>query len=347
MLTLSPLLDITLPKPIVIPTLHLTGLYSCMLGIDYVLLHYQDKLVISKRTLRLGLTVLHGLVPLVVVSPFQPNNVAFAAIPWFLASYSAYFPTKHFTLTEWMKALYGTIIDDSPLTDKSTNTKLGVWKTLRGLFKLGALYFGIEPLLPNKADEMLRYSWLSKESLIGTFLFGLKAYLILGVVDVTTGLAQTMTGWRMIDMFDSPLLATSPRDFWSRRWNKTVRNLLHRQVFSMKKEDKKSSKQEGFFSTRQGRGLLAFIISGLFHELIIISVCRRLTLENFCFFGLHGIVCMLEVKYFNNAKKPKGWKRVTRIIGQLSFMTLTGRLFLAPFLRTRFTHVLPLTHFKQ
>ncbi|KAL7309296.1 hypothetical protein PS15m_011400 [Mucor circinelloides] len=350
----SPLLDISLPKPIVLPTIQLAGLYACMLGIDYVLLRYQNKLFISRKTLRAGMTVVHAIVPLAVVSPLQPNNVTFAAVPWFLASYSAYLPTESFTLTEWMKALYSTIVDRSPIASNSKTSVnvLGLLKCLRGVAKLAALYFGVEPFLPTMPDDMLRYPWLSKESLLDTFLFGLKAYLILGVVDVTTGLAQAVTGWRMVDMFDSPLLATSPKDFWSNRWNKTVRNLLHSQVFSIQKEtDRKKNddikaeqKSEGFFSTKQGRGLMAFIVSGAFHELIICSVCRKVTLENFCFFTLHGLACMLEVKYFNAKQQPTGWKRAARITFNLGFLTLTGRLFLAPFLRTRFTEILPVTH---
>lgn len=211
LLSSSPLIDIALPKPIVLPTAQLAGVYTCMLGIDYVFLRYQNKLFISKNTLRVGMTVIHAVVPLALVSPMQPNNVAFAAIPWFLASYSAYLPTEKFTLTEWMKALYNTIVDRSPIaaTDNKPNVNiLGLFKALRGVAKLAILYFGIEPFLPTMPDDMLKYPWLSKKSLLDTFLFGLKAYLILGIVDVTAGLAQAITGWRMVDMFDSPLLAT-------------------------------------------------------------------------------------------------------------------------------------------
>jgi hypothetical protein len=203
----SILLDISLPKPIVIPTLQLTGLYACMLGIDYVLLRNQKKLVfISKNTLRIGMTVVHAIVPLAIVSPLQPNNVTFAAVPWFLASYSAYLPTENFTLTGWLRALYSTIVD--PDMNTIHVHRLGLVKTMRGISKLAILYYGVEPLLPTMPDEMLKYAWLSKKSLTDTFLFGLKAYLILGIVDVTTGLAQLITGWRMVDMFDSPVLAT-------------------------------------------------------------------------------------------------------------------------------------------
>lgn len=203
----SPLFDITLPQPYVIPNLQLTGLYTCMLGIDYVLLRNQKRLVfISKNSLRVGMTVAHAIVPLAVVSPIPANNVAFAAIPWFLASYSAYLPTENFSLKQWLKALYGTIVDR--MANVHNVHRMGIVKTLRGIAKLAILYFGVEPLLPTMPDEMLKYSWFSLKSLSDTFLFGLKAYLILGVVDVTTGLAQAITGWCMVDMFDSPLLST-------------------------------------------------------------------------------------------------------------------------------------------
>lgn len=204
----SLLLEVILPNPIVLPTLHLTGLYACMLGIDYVLLRNQHHLPISKTALRVGMTVIHAIVPLAIVSPLQPNNVTFAAVPWFLASYSAYLPTDQFTLSQWIRALYNTIVDRGPPHAKTNVHTQGIIKTLRGIIKLAALYFGIEPLLPEYPDVMLEYVWLSRESLLDTFLFGLKAYLVLGAVDVTTGLAQAVTGWRMVDMFDSPLLAT-------------------------------------------------------------------------------------------------------------------------------------------
>jgi hypothetical protein len=202
----SPLLNIDLPPPIVLPTLQLTGLYACMLGIDYVLLRHQDKLYISKSTLKASMTIIHALVPLGIVSPYLPNNVGFAAVPWFIASYSAYLPTAQFTMKEWIQALYSTIVDRTPV--EYPVKRMGLLKCCRGIAKLSILYFGIEPLLPTMPDAMLEHPWLSAESLIDTFLFGLKAYLVLGGVDITAGLAQAITGWRMVDMFNSPLLST-------------------------------------------------------------------------------------------------------------------------------------------
>ena len=203
----SPLLNIDLPQPYVIPTLQLAGLYTCMLGVDYVLLYNRKRLVfISKNALGIAMTVVHAMVPLTVVSPIPANNVAFAALPWFLASYSAYLPTETFTVKQWIKALYDTVVDRD--ADVSRVHRKGLVKAARGVAKLAALHFGVEPLLPLMPDDMLRYPWFSRESLGDTFLFGLKAYLILGVVDITSGLAQALTGWCMVDMFDSPLLAT-------------------------------------------------------------------------------------------------------------------------------------------
>ncbi|KAI8968536.1 hypothetical protein BDF20DRAFT_186956 [Mycotypha africana] len=204
----APILNVDLPKPIVLTSSQLTGLYALMLGIDYVLLRHQDKLVISKSTLRLGLTVTHAIVPLAVVSPYLPNNVAFAAVPWFIAAYSAYLPTEEFTLTEWLRALYNTVVDHPLMTSDKDNRTLGLKKVFRGVGKLTFLYFVIEPLLPAKPDDMLKYAWLSKESLLSTFLFGLKAYLILGGMDVLMGFVQCFSGWCMQDMFDSPILST-------------------------------------------------------------------------------------------------------------------------------------------
>lgn len=139
--------------------------------------------------------------------------------------------------------------------------------------------------------------------------------------------------------------------FNSKRWNKTVRNLLHAQVFASnrpiatKKDDDNEKKPTvGFFSTNTGRGLLSFLVSGAFHELIVCSVCRKLTLENFAFFTIHGLACMIESIYFHKKKPTSYTEKAIRIAGQLSFMVITGRLFLAPFLRHRFTEIIPLTY---
>jgi hypothetical protein len=128
----------------------------------------------------------------------------------------------------------------------------------------------------------------------------------------------------------------------SNRWNRTVRNLLHSVVFIGNRTKQASD---------QARGLMTFVVSGVFHELIIWSVCRRVTLENLCFFTMQGLACFIQARYFKSPTKKHqalpvtGWKRAVCVVAHLSFMILTGRLFLAPFLRHRFTQVHPITHF--
>lgn len=96
--------------------------------------------------------------------------------------------------------------------------------------------------------------------------------------------------------------------------------------------------KKSFWTTRQGKGLLAFIISGAFHELIIMSACRHITLENLVFFTLQGIAVMIEVelRQGNLKQEPQGIMRVICVALQLIFMSITGRLFTGPFLRYQF-----------
>jgi hypothetical protein len=100
----------------------------------------------------------------------------------------------------------------------------------------------------------------------------------------------------------------------------------------------KTKKNQGFWSTREGRGLLSFIVSGIFHELIIMSCCRRMTFENLVFFTLQGVTVLVEIKLRQGVLKqePTGTTRFYLILTQLLFMMSTGRLFTGPFLRYQF-----------
>ncbi|KAI9276351.1 hypothetical protein BY458DRAFT_505580 [Sporodiniella umbellata] len=314
----SPLLNVVLPQPIVIHPIPLTGLYACMLGIDTIVQRHSTRS--CQKSLKMAIIGAHLAIPLIVVSPSSGANVAFTSVPWFLATYRQRL-WKNRT-TSWFPKC----------TLDSRVVKEGLWKVGRGVVKLLLLGFCACPLLPQKPDQILQTPYLSWESLANTFLVGSVAYLILGSMDILSGTIQAITGQTVADMFDNPYLATSPRDFWSRRWNRYVRNELHNQVFSP--------------SNRAGKGaqaFMAFLISASFHELIVWCVCRRVTMENFCFFVLHGFVCALEVKYFK-LKQPKSKLGIGAArVCQLGFMVLTGRLFLAPYLRHPFDKPLPYT----
>lgn len=122
---------------------------------------------------------------------------------------------------------------------------------------------------------------------------------------------------------------------YSRRWNRAVRNLLHELIFlSSSKTDARG---------RYWRGLLVFFVSGLFHELIIMSCCRKMTLENLLFFTLHGaaVLAQVSVRVLTGSKcSPHSLMRIFCIASHLLFLTLTGRLFLAPFIRYNFLGII-------
>lgn len=105
-----------------------------------------------------------------------------------------------------------------------------------------------------------------------------------------------------------------------------------------KKNDdhKETTKSQPWWASKSFSGFISFFVSGIFHEMMIMSICRRITLENFVFFILHGVAVMAEVKF----RKARGWKedpkgiyRVCGIAFNLFFFDFTGRLFVAPYLR--------------
>ncbi|CAO3630180.1 unnamed protein product [Cunninghamella echinulata] len=231
----------------------------------------------------------------------------------------------------------------------------------RGLFKLLFIIAILDPyFLPTINDDIrlaLTYPWYHYITLYYNLCLGIKAYCLLGSVDVLLGFEQFISGVRFIDLFNSPLLASSPRDFWSRRWNMVVRKIFHNQVFlpennkfavaaaaiNKKKDDIddedlkiKRNKGSGFWSTHNGRGLVVFFLSGVLHELIIWSCCREVTLEHIFFFLIHGIAVMLETNLTRRQRRTEWKARSICIVAHLLFITLTGRLFLAPFIRHDF-----------
>lgn len=103
--------------------------------------------------------------------------------------------------------------------------------------------------------------------------------------------------------------------------------------------DPKHEKAKSSAWRRNLRGLLVFFVSGVFHEMIIMSICRKMTLENLLFFTLHGVAVLMELTLrdrFQCKSYPKGMMRVLSVALHLVFLAATGRLFLAPFVRYDF-----------
>ncbi|KAI7904214.1 uncharacterized protein BX663DRAFT_431774 [Cokeromyces recurvatus] len=119
------------------------------------------------------------------------------------------------TFSEFIKSLFKII--SVPDTNSMNNTQIrlkGLAKVSLGLLKMAVMHLMIDPLLPHRAEFALEYTWLHPLSLLYTLLYGIKAYCLLGAIDIFMGLEQTLFGWNMIPLFNSPILSSSPRDFW-------------------------------------------------------------------------------------------------------------------------------------
>ncbi|KAI9493576.1 hypothetical protein BDB00DRAFT_367419 [Zychaea mexicana] len=371
----KPWVDILLPQPIVLTFDQIIPFYLVLLSIDYTMLRKESLIPLTPVQFRVILGLVHAAIPLYIVSTSVVANLFFAAIPWFFVSYGASLPLERITLCEAYRVFMAVVTDHKrtiPVAAVGGNEVAhqqqqkqqraaqnrwhGVIKVARGTSKLIFLHQCIEPWLPANNAYILSLPWFDWRSLTLTMLYGTKGYCFLGIVDIGMGLEELVLAEPMIDLFNSPIISSSPRDFWSRRWNRAVRNLLHRIVFMRGKNDgctsvmdgKKKKKQHDMkkkdsnntllaVGSRNIMGFMAFVVSGVFHELIIASMFRRFTLENLVFFTLHGVAVWIQLTVRDWAKwskdEPHGASRLICVALHLMFLAVTGRFFLAPYLR--------------
>ncbi|KAG2222803.1 hypothetical protein INT45_011613 [Circinella minor] len=371
---IKPCIDFTLPEPTVLPCFQLIIFYLITLSISYTILKNESRIsIISSNQLRVILAIIHAIIPQLIVSTNVVANLFFAAMPWFFVAYGATMPLERITLQEAYVTFMAIVIDqerqqrqisaegktsDNNSGAKSENRWHGCIKIIRGTIKWIFLFRCIEPFLPENNAYILSLPWFHWKSMTLTMLYGIEGYCFLGIIDIGMGIEEFALGIPLIDLFNSPILASSPRDFWrhipiSRRWNRAVRNLLHHIIFvrsikedftnkdtkltKTKTENKKEQRISSFFLTKNIMGFLAFFVSGVFHELIITSMFRKMTLENLAFFTLQGIAVWIQLTIRDWAtwskQYPHGLTRVVCVLCHLMFLSVTGRLFLAPYLR--------------
>ncbi|XP_059309524.1 acyl-CoA--sterol O-acyltransferase 1-like [Lycium ferocissimum] len=166
------------------------------------------------------------------------------------------------------------------------------------------------------------------------FFYCLHIYFMLEII--LTMVSATVRGVSRVELeppFDEPYLATSLQDFWGRRWNLMVTNILRPTVY-----DPVRSMVANRISRKWAplpAVLATFSVSGLMHELIFYYIGRlKPSGEVMMFFLIHGVALSLEIvikKVFN------GKFLVPRIISgplALAFIIFTSFwLFFPPFLR--------------
>ncbi|KAJ3267370.1 hypothetical protein HDU77_000084 [Chytriomyces hyalinus] len=152
--------------------------------------------------------------------------------------------------------------------------------------------------------------------------------LLMSLFEVCNGLVllplAAATKSPFVPVFRAPLLATSIRDFWSRRWNMIIKGILHRLSFAVvvsmlskspsEKRQKPTKVQFGVAS------MAAFFMSGMLHEYLIYMFVPTPHIfgENTLFFMLHGVFCAGQVL---SGGSSGGW------VGTMGLLLLTSPLF--------------------
>lgn len=137
-----------------------------------------------------------------------------------------------------------------------------------------------------------------------------------GGADLQSGLVMCSSGHQAGEVFCAPPLATSPRDFWSRRWNAMFRNSAHRLVFT----------PLGGAAHPVRAVLGVFLASALVHEYLVLASLGHTRGHMFTFFMLHGIGTLLTGLRRTPWPVPRGLD----VLLHSAWLVVTAPLFFAP-----------------
>jgi hypothetical protein len=139
-----------------------------------------------------------------------------------------------------------------------------------------------------------------------------------GAADLLSAAVMLTTGHHAKEVFETPPLASSPRDFWSRRWNRMFRDTAHRLIFVP--------------LGGRNRPLLAvsgvFLFSAAVHEYLVIAALGQTQGHMAMFFTLHGVATLLD----GMRGKRGGLPRPVAVLLHNAWLVLTAPLFFEPLL---------------
>ncbi|CAI9088308.1 OLC1v1022608C1 [Oldenlandia corymbosa var. corymbosa] len=148
-------------------------------------------------------------------------------------------------------------------------------------------------------------------------------------------LVRALVGLELEPPSDEPYLSSSLQEFWGKRWNLTVTNILRETVY--KPVRSASAALLGKELAPLPAVLASFVVSGLMHELLLWYAIRvKPSWEQMSFFVFHGICVVLEfgIKKALNRR----WSLPWFVSGPLTvgFVVLTSFwLFFPPWIRNR------------
>ncbi|KAI3466520.1 hypothetical protein Pfo_023183 [Paulownia fortunei] len=168
------------------------------------------------------------------------------------------------------------------------------------------------------------------------FFYCLHIYFMLEMLlALFAALAKALVSVELEPQFNEPYLATSLQDFWGRRWNLMVSNILHPTVY------RPVGSVSSRFMARKWAPIPAvlatFLVSGLMHELVFCNFGRlRPTGEVMCFFLIHGVSLSLEIvvkKMFDGKFTLPGMVSGPLTLAYVIYTSFW--LFFPPFLRAK------------
>ncbi|XP_031286554.1 probable long-chain-alcohol O-fatty-acyltransferase 5 [Pistacia vera] len=121
-----------------------------------------------------------------------------------------------------------------------------------------------------------------------------RVYLSLEIILTMSATLAFIFGFELEPQFDKPHLATSLQNFWGRRWNLMVTDILRSTVYNpVRRIFSRIIKQKW---TQYPGVIITFVVSGFMHELIFYHLLRVLpTWEVTWFFVLQGVSVAVEI----------------------------------------------------
>lgn len=236
-------------------------------------------------------------------------------------------PVDHMTFKEFMFYL-STASRANPNQTKMNSTPTFNSKGLLRLVKA----FGKFLLLSVVFETVQKMEYQSSALSYYIFMYGigLCLYLCFNILLDIVGLFwESVYNMKPKELFNAPFMASSPRDFWSKRWNMFFRDFFHKLFFKNVKLS---------YSRAIASALSIFVISGVLHEYVVWSIMGKFSGQNFLFFMIHGLAT--TVQGFFQMKFPILRRIPLALCIPINtvFLALTFPLFLGPYVQNGFVH---------
>jgi len=169
------------------------------------------------------------------------------------------------------------------------------------LFGISRVLIGVFLLVVGRFLILQSY-FIIKLFAIGFLLSGLSLILHFGILNISAGMWR-LSGVDTRTLFKKPLLATSLTEFWGRRWNLAFSEMTSIALYRPLRSTIGSN----------AAMIIAFVFSGLLHELAISVPVKAGYGLPLLYFFIHGVVMYVEKVLENRSFKFSNHKIVGRV----------------------------------